>query len=49
MPPVTLDEQERLAINQFLSENWEDFKAFAENFLDEAEIEALDRKLEGHN
>lgn len=47
MKTVELNEAERMAINQFISENWEEFKATAELFLDEVEIELLDSKLEG--
>ena len=47
MKPIDLTESELAAINQFLGENWEAFKGTAASLLDDAEIEALDRKLSG--
>lgn len=42
-----LTEQERMAINAFLSERWESFCRTAENYLSQEEIDALAEKLEG--
>lgn len=41
-----LSDQERRAINEFISEHWASFKSVATNYLSDDEIEELGGKLE---
>lgn len=42
---TTLDDAERMAIDNFLASHWAAFCAVASDFLNEDEIEALGEKL----
>lgn len=42
---MELTEQERMAINAFIGENWSQFRQVAEQFLSEEEVEELGNRL----
>lgn len=44
---VTLTEQERMVLDEFIAENWVEFCKVAERYMDEGETEALSDKLKG--
>lgn len=42
---IELTDIERMALDTFISENWNRFLSVAERFLDEDEIDSLTKKL----
>lgn len=45
---VTLNDVERMVLDNFLSENWFAFQERAKDFMSEEEMESLAEKLAGH-